>query len=125
MKTILCFGNPHLKQDSLAITLAKKLKIEGFKFKICIRPEELLENTGKEILIMDVVKGINKVKLITDIDQFRLNKIITLHDMDLGFYLKLLKQTGQIEEVKVIGLPQKAEQTKAKQQIKELLRKTL
>ncbi len=120
MQTILCFGNPHLDQDSLAVRLADELKIKGFQFKKCARPEELLENTEPEIIIMDVVKGLSKVDIITDIDEFRLNKIITLHDMDLGFILKLLKETGQIEQVKIIGLPQDLNIEIAKSQIKQL-----
>ena len=40
--------------------------------------------------------------------------------MDLGFILKLLKETGQIEQVKIIGLPQDLNIEIAKSQIKQL-----
>ena len=34
-----------------------------------------------------------------------LENSVTCHDLDLGFYLKLMKSTGKITTVKIIALP--------------------
>ncbi len=120
MKTILCFGNEFIKQDSLAKELADELTIPNHKFIKCNSPNELLNIKG-DIIIMDVVKGIDKVIIIKDLDQLKTNKLYSLHDFDLAFFLKLMKETGKISSIKIIGIPQKGNKEKIKQQIKKLI----
>ncbi|MFC1648838.1 hypothetical protein ACFL1B_05250 [Nanoarchaeota archaeon] len=56
---------------------------------------------------MDVVQGIDEVKLFDDIETFEQHKPSSLHDFDLGFFLKLLKEAGQVKgKVTIIGVPQ-------------------
>jgi len=52
-----------------------------------------------------VVKGLDEVTILENIDDLQLSHSVTCHDLDLGFYLKLMKETGKIEAVKIIGLP--------------------
>ncbi|MEE9525519.1 MAG: hypothetical protein V3V78_02830 [Candidatus Woesearchaeota archaeon] len=116
MKKILCFGNEFLKQDSLAKELADELEIPNYKFIKCNSVNDILESKG-DLIIMDVVKDIKQVKIITDIDQLKANKLYSLHDFDLGFFLKLLKETGKIKTIKIIGIPQTGNKEKIKQEI--------
>ena len=122
MKKIFCFGNEFLKQDSLAKELADELKIEGFKFIKCDSPNELLTTEG-DIIIMDVVKSIKKVIVIKDINQLKINKIYSLHDFDLSFFLKLMKETGKIKSITIIGIHQEGNKEEIKEQIKALILK--
>jgi len=122
MKKILCFGNPHLGDDSLAVELAKELKIPGFEFVVCQYADDLLNFIdANEILIMDVVKGIDEVKVFEDIEALKDTRSLSLHDVDVGFLLKLMSETKAIKGVKIIGLPQKGETDEIKQQVSQIL----
>ena len=120
MKTVLCFGNEFLKEDSLAKELADELKIPNVKFIKCDSMNDILETKG-DIIIMDVVKGIDKPIIINDINQLKTNKLYSLHDFDLGFFLKLMKETGKIKSINIIGIPQKGDKEEIKEEIKELI----
>lgn len=105
MKTrIYCFGNQYIKEDSLALTLANKLNIPNVEFIKCESIEPILEAKGT-IYILDQVKGIKEITLITDIDKLKNRKCVSCHDFDLQFFLKLLKKLDRIKEVIIIGLP--------------------
>jgi len=105
MKHILSIGNEYLEQDNLAIKLAKSLKIPGFKFHI-VNEDEV--NNFEKPVILDVVKGLKEIKVFDDVDKFRTVKSVSAHDLDLGFHLKLLKEMGELKDVRIIGLPQNA-----------------
>lgn len=122
MNTVLCFGNPHIKGDSIAIELAKELKVTNFEFIISMYPDEIYNYKNvDEIYLMDVVKGLDKVTLITDLNQLKIKQPISLHDFDLGFVLKLMKATGQLKSIKIIGLPLGVNKEEIKSQVEELL----
>jgi len=102
---IYCFGNPYFEGDQVAPELGKKLKeYKKFEFVISESPNEIL-NAGEDVWILDVVKGLKTVKLIENPQDLELAKSVTCHDLDLGFYLKLLTETGKIKSIKIIGLP--------------------
>ena len=73
---ILVFGNPLLKQDSLPIKLLPKLKqkFPNIQF-IEADPTEDITKFGKDLIILDVVKNINKIKIIDDIEKLKTNKL--------------------------------------------------
>lgn len=122
MKTVLCFGNPHIKGDSMSVQLAKELKVPNFEFIISIFPDEILNYKNvDELYLMDVVKGIDKVMLITEMDKIKFNQTISLHDFDLGFVLKLMKATGKLKTIKIIGLPMGVGKEEIKEQVIKLL----
>ncbi len=116
MKKILCFGNEFLKQDSLAKELADELKIPNTEFIKCSSINDVLKAEGN-IVLMDVVKGIKKVTIINDINKLKINRLYSLHDFDLGFFLKLLKETGKIKSITIIGIPQKGNKEEIKKQV--------
>ncbi len=103
-KKIFVFGNEYFEGDETAKALAKMITTSKFEFVFAESPNEIL-NSEDELIILDVVKDINRVKIIEDIDDLVLENSLTCHDLDLGFYLKLLKQTGKINSVKIIGIP--------------------
>lgn len=122
MKTVLCFGNPDIKEDSLALELASELVLKGFKFARCTNPELLLEYKNKKIIILDTVKNLKEVKEIS-IKDITTDNLFTTHDFDLGYFLKILKKIGTINKIKIIGIPQSGNKEKIKEDVIELLRK--
>ena len=124
MLYLLCFGNPYLKEDNLAITIADSIiadKIPGIEVVKCISPDELLNYFDKDFFILDVVKDAKEVVLIDDIDKIQSGNIVSLHDFDLGFFLKLMKETGRISKVRIIGIPQQGDIKDIKKKILSLL----
>lgn len=102
-KIIHVLGNEFLEQDSLALKIVDKLKISNIKFIKINTFDDLMETHP---IILDVCKGIEKATLIKDIDEFVSRRTSTVHDMDFGFFLKLNKSLGNIEDVNIIAIPQ-------------------
>jgi Ni,Fe-hydrogenase maturation factor len=124
MKYLLAFGNPYLKEDNLALELADiliKEKIKGIEIVKCISPEEVMDYLNKDFYILDVVKDLKEVRMIDDIDKLQSGKMVSLHDFDLGFFLKLMKETGKIDKVKIICIPQEGDVEKIKEEVIKIL----
>lgn len=100
---ILCFGNPYLNDDKAAVTIGNALSVE-FDVVLCENPEDIEPYLDKDFIILDVVKGIDKPRIIK-IEELRNRKMTGLHDFDLSFYLQMLNETRQIEDAKIIGVP--------------------
>ncbi|HHE36297.1 MAG TPA: hypothetical protein ENL16_00600 [Candidatus Woesearchaeota archaeon] len=122
MRKILVFGNPYLEEDNLAFRLGEKLGKKGFRVEHCTKPDDLLNYELKDVLILDVAKGIDKVEVFDDIDSLEFSVIFSLHDFDLSYFLKLLKETGKVEKVNIIGIPQGYDEEKAVKEIQELIK---
>jgi Ni,Fe-hydrogenase maturation factor len=105
MRTIYVFGNPLVKEDSLALKLLGRLrrKFPDLDFKEFDTTEDL--EPEMEISIIDAVKGIKEIELIDDVDRIASDKIYSMHDFDLGYNLKLMKEMGMIKKVKIFGIP--------------------
>ncbi|NQV08493.1 hypothetical protein HQ529_01425 [Candidatus Woesearchaeota archaeon] len=101
---ILVFGNPELENDSLAMQIADE--IDGFEFIKCNNPDDILLYSDEDFYIMDVVKGIKDVTIIDDLSVLKHSNFVSLHDFDLGYFLKLLEKLGRLKKIKIIGLPQ-------------------
>ncbi len=126
METILVFGNPLVKKDSLPLRLIKKLrkKFPDIEFKE-FDPTENLEKEGRELYILDAIEGIEKATLITDLNMIKTSKIYSMHDFDLSYMLKLLKKLKYLDKVKIFGVPMKIKEKQALEQLTELIRATL
>lgn len=128
MREVLCFGNPYLDIDNSVFRVIKGLKAEGFKFIKCGFFTELLKHAEdgreelKELIILDTVKGITKPIVITDLDKLKNNRPVSLHDFDLAFNLKLLKETGRIKGIRIIGIPESGNTEDIKKRVLALLR---
>ena len=106
MKNLYVFGNEHLEYDKLSVEVGMLLS-QKINIIHCRSPDELLEADENEILILDVVKGIKKPIIINDISHIKTNKITSLHDFDLGFFLNLMKGMGINKKIRIIGVPEK------------------
>lgn len=102
---LFVFGNEYLEDDSMARRVA--VHLNNVELVHCRSPEQLF---GEEnINILDVVKGVDKPIIITNISQLKTRNILSLHDFDLGFFLNLLKEMGQEPKIKIFGLPDKGD----------------
>ena len=104
---VYTFGNEFLEKDSLAKTIVDEIKVDGIEFVKCDGISDIF--LEKDIIILDVVEGINDVILIEDTNQLKKFNIMSLHDFDLGFFLKLMKEMKQLKKVKIIGIPMKGD----------------
>ncbi|MBW2999377.1 hypothetical protein KY339_01785 [Candidatus Woesearchaeota archaeon] len=123
MTKILCFGNEFVKEDSLAKEIADELNIDNVEFVKCSSIDDLYDHKNEEeLFIMDVVKGIDKVIVINDIDKLKQFKACSCHDFDLAFYLKLLTEIGQLKKVNIIGIPAEGNKEEIKEELAEMLK---
>jgi len=105
-KTVLCFGS-YVEGDDLAFEIYDSLKgrVPGKNLVKCQSPFELAGHLDAgEVIILDVVKGIDKVRIFNNIDDFKNTQTVTVHDLDLGFFIKLLENMKEAT-FKIIGIP--------------------
>ncbi len=122
MIPVLCFGNPYVAEDNLAVELARELNIKGYEFRILQNPDDILIYKDQEtIIILDVFANIDDVIVVRDVDELKRNKIYSMHDFDLGFFLKLMKNAGNLKQIIIIGIPQEGNREDIKQKIKDLM----
>ncbi len=116
---ILCLGNEFIKEDSLAKEIGKELAKEVYgiiNIKDSFQLISELNNNPDEIIILDVAEGIKEVKLLK-IEDLSDNNIITSHDIDAQFILKLFKN----KNISIIGISMNGEVMSIKKNVKTLL----
>jgi Ni,Fe-hydrogenase maturation factor len=119
---IFCFGNELLKKDSLARKIAEDVKIPGVEFVKCNSPEEIFQYREKDSLfILDVADNIKKTTLIEDLNKIKKFKSLTSHDLDLGFFLRLMEKLEKKRKVKIICIPQNGNREEIIEEIKEII----
>ena len=123
MMKILCFGNPMVEGDRLALDVGKRLngKVGGAEFIVCGIHDIILDvaaESGETVYILDVVKGIDSVRVIEP-ESLKATRTITAHDIDVSFYVRLLSAMGR--EMRVIGIPEGLELKRASKEVKELV----
>lgn len=123
---ILIFGNPIVKKDRIALVMTQDLRKEfpQILFKEFDAVEDL-QKEGQSLYIIDAVDGINDVTVITDVNFLVINKIYSVHDFDLGYYLKLLKKMDMIKHVVIFGIPIGMKKELALKQLKQKIKSTL
>jgi Ni,Fe-hydrogenase maturation factor len=101
---ILCFGTKLVENDDAALKVCELLKNDfaHAEFIACDDPSEIIEHADGAI-ILDVVKGIDRVQFIDD-DLLKERDLYTLHDFDLGFFIRLWRSIGG-PKTKILGLP--------------------
>ncbi|MBD3208975.1 hypothetical protein GF367_00970 [Candidatus Woesearchaeota archaeon] len=119
MLTVLVFGNPYLKEDSLAVSVAQALELPDVQFKITANLNDLLDEHYDAIL--DVAYGVPKVVLLEDVNKLREHRLVSLHDYDVTYFLKLMKAMGKISKVKIIAIPATYPPEKAMEEVTALL----
>ncbi len=116
---VLVFGNPYLEYDSLAVRLSNELQFDHVDFKVCYSPEELLSEEFD--YIMDVVEGIDEVKVFDNLKMLNPHRMFSLHDFDVTFFLSLMERLGKIDKVNIIGIPDKYDFQRAKIEVEKIL----
>ena len=104
---VLVFGNRLVEKDKLPLDLIPYLtkKFPEIEFKEFDSIEDL-QNEGSVLYIIDSVENIENVTIIYNIDQIEIsNSLYTIHDMDLGYMLKLMKKVNMIDKVIIFGIP--------------------
>jgi len=104
---VLVFGNRLVEKDKLPLELIPYLEKEfpEIEFKEFDSIEDL-QNEGSVLYIIDSVENIENVTIIYNIDQIEISKsLYTIHDMDLGYMLKLMKKVNMIDQVIIFGIP--------------------
>jgi Ni,Fe-hydrogenase maturation factor len=104
---VYIFGNEDNTNDNLAFKIASKIKDKNLEFIKVKTNEDLPFIDEKQVVILDVVAGIDKVTEINneDLDKLMVSKSTTVHDFDLGFQLKYLQKIGKLGKIKIIGIP--------------------
>ena len=122
---VYCFGNEFLKEDSLAKEFADELLIDGVEFVKCSSPEEVFEEDNEKIVILDVVGGVDEVILIDNLSQLQTGNMVSLHDFDLAYFLKLMRRMGTLKEINIIGIPMEGDKDKIKEGITNIIQTKL
>ena len=112
MKTVYVFGNPLVREDSVPLKILGRLKkrFPSLDFVEFDTTEDLEE---RDLVILDTVKGIRKVKIIDDVDKIVAEKVYSMHDFDLGQNLRLMKKMKMVDSVVIIGVPMGMDDKKA------------
>ena len=113
-----------MDEDSLALRILPRLKklLPEIEFiELDGTESEEIASYGPDVTILDVAKGIDKPVVITDLDQLDLPRVVSMHDFDLAWNLKLLKKIGKIRSVKIVAVPTAYPDKMAIEKIKELL----
>lgn len=97
---ILVFGLAN--EDSLLQRLRKRFPSVGFKK--CDLTQEL-ENEGRNLIVIDTLKGIERVCLLDDIGS--VSPARALDGSGTVMTLRILMRIGSIDSAKIIGVPEK------------------
>lgn len=122
-KIIYIFGNALLDFDNTPIKLLPELEKTFPEIDFIIQdPNENLKPENSELIIIDTVVGPSDVVIIDDINKIEINSSCSMHDFDLGFNLKLLYKIGQLEKIKIYGVPMNMPADEAFLKLAELIR---
>ncbi len=116
---LLVFGNKYLKEDSMAIAVAEELE-KNIDIEYCEDPWQLLNHEG-ELFLLDVASNINNVRRIEDVSELDVGKSVSLHDLDLSYFLKLMKAIGKELKITVIAVPPQGNAKKLADKVMKLL----
>jgi Ni,Fe-hydrogenase maturation factor len=124
-KTIFCFGNPLVKEDCLPLMIIDDLQKEfpriEFMAACAAEDAESVARKEKELTIIDTVKGIKKVSILSDEDLLSCAGC-SLHDFDIGASIRLMKKLGMIRKATIFGIPAGYSKKKAILELKDLIR---
>jgi len=120
MPVVLCFGNPDIPEDAVAVELGRSLDVPGFTFVHLSSPEEIVDYVEEDVYVMDVAQGIDEVTLITDPSRVVPPPRITAHDLDPALFLRLVEQLYGVA-IPIIALPMGRAMTEVNDQVLKLI----
>ncbi|MCD6557903.1 MAG: hypothetical protein J7K31_02610 [Candidatus Aenigmarchaeota archaeon] len=100
-RKVFVFGSHN---DPQAWNIADKIKKDFPAVDFVKTEDPFVIREEKDVVLMDVVNGLDKPQLLSEND-IKSRRLSTLHDMDLGFVISLLKTMKEIRNIKIIGIP--------------------
>ena len=88
--------------DDIAPRVARALG-NGFQPVFTDDPAAIIGE--KQAVILDAVRGIRKVTVLSGVKSIKGTRLSSLHDFDLGYFLRLADELGIVPEITVVGLP--------------------
>ncbi len=116
MVKIVCLGNEFLKEDCFAKEVG--ILLEDYYDVINIKDSfELVSivSSGEDFIILDVAQGLEEV-VILKLDDLRGDSIVSAHDLDAGFVLKLLDV-----DIDIIGIPMSGDAEQIKGEVLRII----
>ncbi|RLI97035.1 MAG: hypothetical protein DRO99_03545 [Candidatus Aenigmatarchaeota archaeon] len=120
MPRVIALGT---ENDDIAWKLADLLDVAGVEFVKTDNPGLLMEASDNAI-IMDGVRGISRPSLLS-ISDLSNQPRISVHDMDAGTTMRLLRKAGRLKRAKIIGIPLGANVDDVLDEVKMLLEECL
>ncbi|MDP2789961.1 MAG: hypothetical protein Q8O51_02425 [bacterium] len=118
------FGNIDLEEDSLPLKILPQLQRQRPDLTFRVRdPMEEWDDVPDPLVVVDTVKGLEKVAVFTDFDAFETAPAVSMHDLDLLSQLQFLKKVGKLGHVVVVGVPSQLTPDEAIRQIATALPK--
>jgi hypothetical protein len=116
MVLVLAFGSVN---DPQAWELSDVLQqaLPGVDFVKTNDPMDVMSSMCD--FILDVAPGLKHAQLLT-VDDIKKRELLTAHDFDLGFFMKMTDSMGVRRNVKIIGIPERWGK-KTLRQVAELL----
>ncbi len=100
------FGNLDLQEDSLPLRILPQLQRLRPDLTFTTRdPLEEWDEVPDPFVIVDTVKGLEKVKVFTDLAAFASAPRVSMHDLDLLAQLQLLQKLGKLKRLTLVGVP--------------------
>ena len=119
---ILTFGDEFHKENNPAIKLSEELEIEDFDSMRCYDPGDIFKFQNYEkIYIVEIVKDIERAEVIKDIETLKKQRVYSMHDVNIDFFVKSLKQLGQLKELVIIGIPLECDIEEIKKKVVEIV----
>ncbi len=119
---ILCFGNSYIEEDALAKRIADSMQLEGFVLIKCNSPEEIMFYADKKIVLLDVARNVLRPMIINDLKMLKEPNLVSLHDFDLSYFLKLIEKMHNIKNIPIIAIPKDGNKEQIIQEIAALLK---
>jgi hypothetical protein len=122
---IWVFGNPDLPEDSQPLLLMPQLQRAFPQFVFRTKdPAEEWDPVPESLIIIDTVKGLEQVKIFTELNQFESSPTVTMHDLDLLAELRFLQKLGKLKKITLYGVPDTLSPELAFTQLEALLRQS-
>lgn len=120
MLKVLCFGNPHFGQDRVALDVGKMLSgsVPGTEFVFCGMDESCLDSAEDGTVVLDVARGISEVRFLKT-EELAQSRSVTAHDIDVGFYIRMLEKEGK--RLVLLGIPEGMVAEKAAGEVRRAL----
>ncbi len=121
---IYVFGNSFVPGDSTALILYPQLqkKFSSVSFIPVDPNENFPPQCERNIIILDTVQSLHEVSLFDFDDLADVDKSpVSPHDYDILLHLLLLKKTGRIDRVTIIGLPYRVKKKIALKKVEHII----